>query len=160
MRAKVFAVSLLLVTGMAAAQSSEVSPEPGIITADSPLYGVDKAFDRVAKSEGEVMFERASEYSVAQEQNNSEAMERANRSLQNSIAEVASSNETEGLEKAEAVLKQVRNRTPEQANQGLDRAIENIGKARNGTLKPEDVGRPDSNGRPEDVASPSGAGGQ
>jgi hypothetical protein len=154
-RFSVFAVCLLILSGLAVAQSSSVEPEPGIITASSPLYPVDVALDRVVKSDSGVAFERASEYSVAQESNDSEAEERAMRQLNNSIARVASSNETQGLEKAEAVLKQVRERTPDQANKGLDKALSNIGKARNGTLKPEDVGRPDdSEGRPEGSGRP------
>lgn len=158
MRAKlVFGIALLLVTGFATAQTTDINPEPGIITADSPLYPVDKAFDGVTKSDGEVAFERASEYSVAQERNQTRARERAMRSLNNSIADVASSNKTKGLEKAEAVLQQVRERTPDQANQGLDKAISNIGKARNGNLKPSDVGRPGNmtgmGGQPDDAGS-------
>lgn len=130
------AISVVLLSGMAVAQSAEVEPEPGIIGADSPLYGIDVAYDNAFKEDGAVAFERASEYSVAQENNQTRAMERAEKQLNNSVAKVASSNNTEALGKAQAVIEQVRQRTPDQANKGLDNAIQKTRNAKNKACMP------------------------
>ena len=164
------AISVVLLSGMAMAQSAEVEPQPGIIGADSPLYGIDVAYDNLLKEDGDVAYERASEYAVAQDKNQTRAMERAEKQLNNTVAKVASSNNTEALGKAQAVLEQVRERTPDQANNGLDNAIQKVRNAKNkacmmpegdselseeemeakaclpesgsGSGKPDDVGRP------------------
>lgn len=120
-------VSLILSVGLVSAQSmDDVEPRPGLITADSVFYPVDKALDGVMSSEDEVAFERASEYAVAVERNQSRAMERANRSLGEVVSRTASSNETEGFEKAQSVLEQVRERNGEMSNEGLDNAIRGL----------------------------------
>lgn len=131
------AVSVVLLSGMAMAQTtSEVEPEPGVITASSPLYGIDVAYDNLVKEDGDIAFERASEYSVAQEKNQTRAMERAEKRLNNIVSKVASSNNTEALGKAQAVLEQVRERTPDQANEGLDNAIQKVRNAKNKACMP------------------------
>lgn len=146
----VLMIAVISLAGFVTAQTvSDVEPNPGVIKAGSPFYSLDIAYDNAFKSDGEQVYERASEYSYAQERNRTEAMDRANKSLGNAISRVASSNETEGLEKAEAVLQQVKNRTPDQANAGIERALGNVQKARNGTLKPEDVGKPSDVGNPD-----------
>lgn len=132
----VLAILIASMAGLAAGQTSDIQPEPGVITADSPLYPVDKAFDSITKNQSEAAFERASEYATAETE---EGRERAIQSLNNSIADAASSNQTQGLEKAESVLQQVKERTPDQANTGLDNAIENLGKAKKGELQPPEA---------------------
>lgn len=143
----VLAVMIISLTGLTAGQAADnIEPEPGLIKADSPLYGLDKAFDSISKNQTEVAFERASEYAVAE---TPQAREKAIRQVNNSIAQVASNNTTEGLEKAKTVLQQVKDETPSRADPGLDQAIENLGKAQRGELNTEDVGgKPEAAGRP------------
>lgn len=164
----VLAISIVLLSGMALAQSNEVEPRPGIIGADSPLYGADVAIDNLVKEEGDIAYERASEYAVAQERNQTGAMERAERELNNSVARVASSNNTEGLGKAQAVLEQVRERTPDQANPGIDNAIQKVRNAKNKACMPPEEDNnseeeleakaclppEDSGGKPDDAGRP------
>lgn len=140
----------IMFSGMGLAQSAEINAEPGLIGAGSPLYGVDKAFDSATvavglRNQSDVVFERASEYAAAKESNNTNAVERAERSFNNSVARVASNSSTEGLEKAEQILRTVQERTPDQADAGLEKALSNIQGAR------EKAGRTDSAGsQPED----------
>lgn len=128
-------LTLLLLTGLTtAAQGEDVQPEPGVITASSPLYGVDKAADQAllavgAVDRGDIAFERASEVSQALEENETEAAEDAQNEL-NAVAQAATNESTQGLEKAEQVLKQVRERASEQSQMGLDEAIGNIEEAK------------------------------
>jgi hypothetical protein len=130
------AISVVLLSGMAMAQSVEVEPRPGIIGADSPLYGIDVAYDNLLKEDGDVAYERASEYAVAQEKNQIRAMERAEEQLNNTVAKVASSNNSEALGKAESVLEQVRESTPNLSSSGLDNAIQKVRNAKNKACMP------------------------
>lgn len=168
------AISVVLLSGMAMAQSAEVEPQPGIIGADSPLYGIDVAYDNLLKEDGDIAYERASEYAVAQEKNQTRAMERAEKQLNNTVSKVASSNNTEALGKAQAVLEQVRERTPDQANKGLDNAIQKVRNAKNkacmppqedsdlseeemeakACLPPDNTSGEDGSGQPDDVGRP------
>jgi len=137
---------LVLISGSALAASPEdVETSPGLVSASSPLYDLDVAFDNAAvqaglTDPGDVAFERASEVSQTYENNRSMDAENALNNL-NSIAEAASSNSTSGLDKAQAVLNQVRERVPEQARSGIDNALGNIERAKR---RPSGVGQ----GRP------------
>jgi len=128
--AAAFTLSLLvLATGGVAQNSEPVDLQPGLIKADSPLYGVDKAYDQAATSvglrdPGDVVHERASEAAVAQQRNNSEARDQALEDM-NKVAEAAAGNTT-GLRKAEQVLEAVKEQTQDQANQGIQQALGNV----------------------------------
>lgn len=125
-------LSLILLSGTAVAHSADlhnnhnVEPEPGIIGAGSALYVLDVAYDSVVLNQSEIAFERASEMAVAGENGNTDAVERAKTELNNTVSEIASSNETKGLEKAEMILEQVRGKTDGRSNVGIGNAIENI----------------------------------
>jgi len=125
-----------------------VDVDPGLVDASSPVYGLDVAFDNAAvqlgvRDSGDVAFERASEVSVALERNDSEAVNHSLREL-NDVAEAATGNST-GLDKAQRVLTQVRERVSEQARSGIDEALGNVRRAKE--RMPEGVG-PENNGRP------------
>lgn len=130
-------------------QDASVDPQPGLVDASNPLlYAADTAVDNAAvqlglRDSGNVAFERASEVSVAVEGNNSEAVNRSLREL-NDVAEAATGNST-GLAKAESVLTQVRERVPKEAQFGIDNALSNIERAQERIpdgAGPEDIGRP------------------
>lgn len=145
-------VLALMMGSVAAAHTADVrqdvEPRPGIVDASSALYGLDVAFDNAAvqlglRNQGDIAFERASEVSVAVERNNSEAVNRSLREL-NDVAEAAQGNST-GLVKAEQVLNQVRERVSEQARKGIDEALGNVNRAQE--RRPDNVG-PENAGRP------------
>ncbi|MFU1780277.1 hypothetical protein ACM16X_02725 [Haloarcula japonica] len=160
MRKLIFAVSLILLASTASAQSNQGELEPGLIKADSPIYGLDVAFDRGLamtpfSDPGEVAAERASEIAVAEERNNTEAREQAEQNL-NEIAERATSDHSLGLQKAAAVLEAVNGSVPEQAQQGISQALDQVRQAQNRT--PDRGMIPDfgSSNRTENGTGPGG----
>lgn len=131
--AQLFALATIVavVGGVASAQpATNIQPQPGLIGANSALYPIDTAVNSFSigiglQSEGDVAFERASEYSQAVDRGKDAAADRALNNL-NELAMNAGNNSTTGLDRAEQVLQQVRDRTPDAANQGLDNALENV----------------------------------
>lgn len=126
-------VAFLAVTGLAAAQQTQLDVGPGMVGPSSPLYGLETAWDNAAmsiglKKPGTLAQERAAEVRAAVQANNSEAAQRAAKQL-NAIAQAATSDDTQGLEKAAAVLNEVMQRVPQQAQQGLQTALNNIQQA-------------------------------
>lgn len=142
MRLHVLAAALLVLSVPVAAEQAEVyevDVKPGVVQAASPIYFLDGAVERFStmtglRTEGSVVHEKASEIAVAQERNQTEAAERAEKRLNETVAE-ASNESYEGLRKAEQVLKMVQDSTSEDADQGLSTALEAIQKAQN--RKPE-----------------------
>lgn len=136
MKRLVIAVSFLMILGFATANGSHAEGEahldvgPGMVGADSAVYGLETAWDNAAmsiglKQAGTVAQERAAEARQAAQANNSEAAQRAADEL-NSVAQRASSDDMEGLEKAAAVLQEVMERAPPQAQQGLRTALDSV----------------------------------
>ena len=133
---------LLALTTFGAAQTSEVQLEPGLIGSSSSLYGLDVAFDNAMVStglmdKGELVFERASEASIAEEQNSSTGVQNALNQL-NRVSDTIQQNgneSVEGLENAEKVLNRVQERVRERSNstgfEGVGNALENVRGARN-----------------------------
>lgn len=125
------------------------------ITPDSPMYGVDVAIDNAFVDEGQIVHERASEMKKMQEENKTEALEKAQQDMERVTERIRNreqiNNRTKtGLENAEMVLEQVRENAPEEAQVGLDTALENVRNAKNKPVEagPENIGKPESAGRP------------
>jgi hypothetical protein len=136
-RSTVVLVTAALLSSAATAQTpADTELNPGIVPADSPLYGVDVAIDEFlvdqgVKPPGPVVFERASESAAAAAANNTAALDRALNDMQR-VAQVANGMENgSGLAKAEAVLQAVKAQAPDQAQQGLQQAIDSIITAKN-----------------------------
>jgi vacuolar-type H+-ATPase subunit H len=163
MKLRLLAVSLILFTGVSAAQpsnNSSIDASPGLVKADSPIYGLDVAFDNMLqtaglKSAGEVAVERASEVAVAERRNHSEAAEKALNRFNSAVREANNRNRKK-LQQAEQVLKQVRQRVPEEARQGIDTALENVGDAKGRV--PDELTAPGGGVLP-DVEMPEGSDG-
>jgi hypothetical protein len=131
-----------LMISVVGATHIEVRPEPGLIgPEDGPLWQIDKTWDSLTKNPGEIAAERASEAQVNIENNNTEAAEKAVNAT-NQILEVANKNYSSGLQRAEVILLQVRERAPEQAREGLDNALNNVRDAQN--REPPVQGMPDN----------------
>lgn len=124
------ALTIILLSGFAAAQTTDLDRGPGMIAPDSPLYGLETAFDNAAvsiglKSAGGVAQERAAEARKMAEKGDYNAAEKAIRQM-STVAQQARSEDTEGLEKAESVLQELRADAPEEAQQGLQAALDNV----------------------------------
>lgn len=123
---------VLLLTTIGTAQTT-VDQRPGLIGAGSPLYGIDLAADKAfvdwgITDPGTVAHERASEALDASEEGNDEARDRALNGL-NEITENASSNNTADLAKAQAVLEELQQRVPDEAEAGLETAMDAVAQA-------------------------------
>lgn len=120
--------AILLISGFASAQALDIQPEPGFISADSPVYGIDIAVDNAlvnigAVNPADVAFERASEAVTA---NNSENRNRALEELRQNVQRVEGNSSLRGLARAEQVLERNLEKTPDQADKGLENALSNI----------------------------------
>lgn len=173
-------VGLALFTGIAAAQPADITA-PGM-GPDSPFYFLDRASESmelaVAKSplgspelEAKVRAnhaeERLSEAREMVERNKTEEadrlMEEYNRGLNRSVEKAREANSTELSErlgnvtnKHVEVLKDVRERVPEQARTGIDRAIKN---SQRNTQNLRNPGRPDKvPGKPPEAGVPGDKG--
>jgi hypothetical protein len=168
MKLRLLALSLILLTGFSAAQSSNstgIDSSPGLVKADSPIYGWDVAWDNALqtaglKSAGEVAVERASEVAVARDRNHTRAAIGAVDRLNQAVAE-ANNDDRERLQKAESILGNVSEVLPEQAEYGISNALENIQKAKQRVPDRMTVsGRNGSGGMLPDIKLPDVGGGQ
>ena len=130
-----FIVSLLILTPSVLAQPE--LPDPGI-TPDSPFYRIETFVDRFRSSEA-VADKRAAEIRAMTEENNTEAMERAVEGYERAMERrERDGNRSEGAAEEVArqasnhmsVLAQVRERVPEEANEGLERAMNSSARGR------------------------------
>lgn len=122
---------LLLFTANVAA-ASPVEADPGLIEADSPLYPADVFLDDLLKKPpGEVAHERASEALVAAEANDTAALDRAVTEVDRVAARTNGVEAADGLQQAQQLLQEAKERTPDEADSGLDTALENVEKAKN-----------------------------
>lgn len=136
MKFKLLALAVVMFAGLSAAQTqdSAVQPDPGLVKAGGFAYGVDVAVDNAMvalgmRSAGDVAFERASEVAVAEERNNTEALERASQRF-NQAVEQADNRNRDRLQQAEQVLQNVSKRVPEEAQFGINTALENVERAK------------------------------
>ena len=145
MRATFLAAVLVLLSASVSGATTEVDPEPGLMTAGSPLHGLDVAFDEAlaltpVSDPGDVAFERASEMMVAERRNNTDAFEKAAAGL-NRTVERASERHRDGLVKAASVLESVN--VSEEARQGIQNALGQVRRAQNRTVEqglfPEEI---------------------
>lgn len=127
------AIILALTAPAASAQhqnSTNVQPSPGIVGPGSMFYGLETAADDFSISLGfttaqAVANERASEALIAAEQNNTEASVQALNSL-NQLSKNHNITDENGTSKAMNILGQVSKNIPEQAQQGIQTAMDNI----------------------------------
>lgn len=137
--------AFLLLIALSASQTStpdenEVDLRPGLISPDgflSPFWGFEIRADHTLSELGwhwnpasDIIHERASEAVVAAEANDTVAMERAVTEAQR-MAQIAHGVNGDGLEDAETLLREVRDRTPSEAHTGLETAIDNVIEAQN-----------------------------
>lgn len=136
MRKKLLVASLVLLSmiSISAAQGVQIQDEEstlnvsqGLFGPDSFLYPAQLAVDEVTLNEDEYMARRAIEARNSLARNKSEASERALRELNREI-EDSSSNQSKGLEMASNILEEDLD-VPEEAQQGINTALENIEKA-------------------------------
>lgn len=156
-RVPTLVVLSILVAAPAAAQTTDTAA-PGVIAADSPLYGLDIAADKLLKPPGERAHERASEALVAQEANDSQARDRALRELNTTAREANGLRDGEGLENAQAVLTELQDKVPAEAQPGIETALDNVIKAKNRLptdKQPNETDRGPGDGQP----GPDGLGG-
>lgn len=140
---------LTITVGLAGAQganetgNSDRIANTGLFTPDSALYGLDTAWDNAGmavglKRAGDVAKERAAEAQAMAEKGDYESAQKAMDKM-NSVAKRAKEEESEDIRQAESVLQGVIDDAPEEAQQGLQTAMENIQK-----------NRPDNRGGPEE----------
>lgn len=133
-----FVVSLILfvvlmVPSVSAQQNTTVlDSNPGMVGPGSMFYGLELAIDRASmnagiKSPQDVAAERASEALVATEQNNTEGAQQALDNI-NEISKNTDISEN-GTSKTMQILEEVKRKTPVQAQQGIQTAIDNANKA-------------------------------
>jgi len=162
MKLRLLALSLVLFTGLSAAQSSNntsINSSPGLVKADSPIYGVDVAFDNMLqtaglRSAGDIAVERASEVAIAHRRNHSSAASEALDQLRIE-AEEANNRDRERLQRAEEILTKVKEQVPKQAQQGIDNALQNVERAKQRVPEELTTGR---GGPLPDIEIPGGGG--
>ncbi len=123
---------LVLLLPFAAAQAGNLDAEPGMISPDSPLYGLGMAKDNVMMrlglaSPGKIAQKRAAEAQQMREQGNYAAAERAAQEL-GKVAEKASDEDADSVQKAATVIADIHVNAPDAAKDGLQTALENIAK--------------------------------
>lgn len=144
-------IALILFISTTAAQSNQTAQkqyDSGWIDSGSPLYGMELAIDNAAISIGvkkasKVAQERVAEVEKASKRNNTKGMERATKAFENS-AKKAKADETEEISAAEAALEKAIQNAPEQAQQGLSTALENVRKDRREKAQAGQGNRPES----------------
>lgn len=133
-------VGLVLLSGVAAADThGELDVGPGMVGADSPVYGIEVATDKVAMDlglaqAGGITQERAAEAAAASENNNTDAAVRAAHEAGKAAQRSSSEQDTEGVDKAMASLnntmtamqRRADTAPNEQARQGMQTAVDNM----------------------------------
>jgi len=153
---------MVLMVPLTSAQENTTALEtnPGMVGPGSMFYGLEIAIDKASmnagiKSAQDVAAERASEALVATEQNNTQGAQQA---LDN-LNEISKQNDISenGTSKTMQILKQVQEKTPQQAQKGIQTAIKNANKGNTQAQKgpenkPETPNMPENNNtenRPE-----------
>lgn len=167
MKKTVLIVSLILVAGLtlvSAQDDIETTEEvsTGLFTPDSAFYGLETAWDNAAMSLGvssaeKVGQKRAAEAQVMAEEGNYEAVERAVRGLENAAAR--SSEESESIQNAVTKIEQVMQDAPEEAQEGLQTALDNVEERGHESLEvgtPEGIEPGEQDEQPDDVPEDTG----
>lgn len=137
------ALILTLLFGVASANNhGDLDVGPGLIGSDSPLYGLEVAWDNAAvdiglKKAGGVAQERAAEAKAAADKGNHDAAARAANEM-SKVAQKARSDDTERLQKAETVLQEVMANAPAEAQEGLQTALDSVRNARERAQQADD----------------------
>jgi hypothetical protein len=128
-------LTVLIALSAAGAAQQTVEANPGMIQADSPLYGLDRNTDNVMIGIGlqdpaKVAYERASEMKDLTDRGkaNTKVFRTAQDSL-NSVAARASNESLTRLQKAQSVLQEVKANVPQQAQPGINNALDNVHRA-------------------------------
>ncbi|QLG62008.1 hypothetical protein [Halorarum salinum] len=136
------ATTLLLISLFFSVASGAAAPEtprdvnPGVIGPDHPLYSIDLAVDDTlqrigVKPPGEIAHERASEAFVAAEANLTEARDRALTALNRTVGQANGLRDGTGLENAQALLTELQETAPAEAQDGLQDALDAVSEAKN-----------------------------
>jgi len=145
MRRLILTATVLMFAAGGAAQPTNTPTTPGVIGSDSPFYTVDILISDVrmrweddppgpipgfvggivGKSAADVVHERASEALVASEAGDEAAREHALQEV-NRTARFAHGLEGKPLDQAVAVLREVQDRTPAEAQNGVQTAIDSV----------------------------------
>jgi hypothetical protein len=128
------AITVVLIAPAAAQTQTETTP--GLIGPGSALHQFDVSLDTTliqwgVKPPGDVAAERASEAMIATEQNLTEARSRALNGLDEAVRRANGVDDKTGLNKAQALLEDLQATTPDEANKGLQTALDNIIEAQN-----------------------------
>ena len=120
---------ILLISVTAAAPANNSQASPGLLGASSPLHQVEVAADNLAVSFGlsnasKVAEERLAEASQAANQGDMKAQERAMNQFNNIASKAQNLQSNTNIE---GLLQQVKQQTPDNATQGLNKALENAG---------------------------------
>ncbi len=131
--------------------NSDLIANPGMVTPDSALYGLETAWDNIGmaiglKNAADVARERAGEARAMADQGNWEAAERAARGLEHAAAR-SDEDSANDVNQALSVLDGVLADAPEEARNGLQTAMENVRNAGpEGTPAPGGDGEAPGNG--------------
>lgn len=132
----VIVAALLLVVPAVAAQDTGDAADPGLVTADSPLYRAELALDDAlvqanVKTPGDVVVERTAEARDAAVKNATDAQDRAMTALQETAAQADGVQDEDALQQAEQILQGLQEQVPDKAQQGLQTAIDSVLEAKN-----------------------------
>ncbi len=126
---------VIAATSMAAAANTDLDINPSPIGPDSQFYGVQigvqNAFvDWGIIDPGGVVHQRASDAYLAAQRNDTAAVNRSIAAM-NQVAAVASGTEETRLQSAQAVLEAVQGQVPDEAQPGIETAINTVIEAQN-----------------------------
>lgn len=133
MKTTILLATLLLLTGMAAAQDAEVNPDnvnPSVIGPDSAFYPAQVALDTVLNTPAENAVKRAKDAQLAADRGNYEASDRALKQLSKEAGKAEGTDENkEYLDHAQKTINEIESN--KHAEKGLDTASEMISEAKN-----------------------------
>ncbi|WP_414837128.1 hypothetical protein [Candidatus Nanohalococcus occultus] len=155
---------MLLGVQTVTAQSNQLDKGPGMIGAESPVYGLEVAMDNAAVSiglakAGEIAKERAAEAQKAADNNNTAAAAKAGKQLEK-VAQRAGENESESIEVAMNSFQdtitememRIDNAPNENAREGMETALENMRNALQNMEQARQRGNQTGSQRPENIS--------
>lgn len=108
---------------------TSIQAKPGLIGPDIPIaWGIERAYDSLTKTPGQIAQERAAEALEMQQKNNTYAAEKAINATKQA-ADKANKNDSKGLQNALNVLNRVQQNNHGKAK-GISNAIQAINRAR------------------------------
>ena len=159
----VLAAFTVLTMPMAAAQSQSSNANPSLVTPNSPLYGLETAWDNAAvniglKKASSVAEERVAEAETMSARNNTKGTEKAAKQFGRMAERSLERNETDigqSIQRMEQVIEDAPN---EQAKQGMEKALENMREAqerrKNAGENSYNQGKPEKNITPKEPLIP------